>query len=274
MNIKPISLNDVLEEHQKYNTNNHWNNNKIPEDYNEVLYQTYAKHWIHNFHESILIMDIKKKDYTWMKQCHQIGKHTKKFPESYKEELDDMIQENISFLEKKDYFVRTENVSLKTGIHGVGPYQDLKQVIESMVTCREGHSPFSEPNIRLYFLPWIKIDSDKEFRVFVKNGEITAISQQQLYQVNTFLKECDNIPKVVKYWINIIKTHFDKIIKYKIVNLNSYVMDVAITENESCYFIEINPFGSEYSSGSALFHWILDHDVLNSSNIIEFRYTA
>jgi hypothetical protein len=37
------------------------------------------------------------------------------------------------------------------------------------------------------------------------------------------------------------------------VHVSSYVMDLAFV-NGDIYFIELNPFGSEYGSGSSLFH--------------------
>lgn len=43
-------------------------------------------------------------------------------------------------------------------------------------------------------------------------------------------------------------------------------MDLALLDNENNYNvpypIEINSFGKEYASGSALFHWITDYDIL------------
>ena len=53
--------------------------------------------------------------------------------------------------------------------------------------------------------------------------------------------------------------------------MDSYVMDLALV-GDTPYFIEPNPFGKDYASGSALFHWIIDHDVLHDANAIEFRY--
>ena len=51
-------------------------------------------------------------------------------------------------------------------------------------------------------------------------------------------------------------------------------IDLSFIDNEP-YFIEVNPFGSNYSAGSSLFHWILDEKLLyNTDNIIYFRYTS
>jgi hypothetical protein len=38
--------------------------------------------------------------------------------------------------------------------------------------------------------------------------------------------------------------------------LPSYVMDVVVFPDYSCHLIELNPFGSNMSSGAALFNWL------------------
>ena len=47
---------------------------------------------------------------------------------------------------------------------------------------------------------------------------------------------------------------------------------VLVGDDEVPYFIEANSFGKLYASGSALYHWIYDHDTLHESDVIEFRY--
>lgn len=42
--------------------------------------------------------------------------------------------------------------------------------------------------------------------------------------------------------------------------------------NNSFYFIEINPFGKNYSSGSACFHWINDNNIILDNSKINFRF--
>jgi hypothetical protein len=62
----------------------------------------------------------------------------------------------------------------------------------------------------------------------------------------------------------------------KINWISSYSYDFAIVNNKP-YFIEMNSFGKEYAAGSALFHWLLDEDILygkSGENCIEFRYTV
>jgi hypothetical protein len=71
---------------------------------------------------------------------------------------------NTDFEDK--YFVRSENVSLKTGLHGCIPYSDLKSIIESAVTSKSGHTPIDTDtdNLCFYLLPWKVFDSFEEFR--------------------------------------------------------------------------------------------------------------
>ena len=178
-----------------------------------------------------------------------------------------------------EYFIRTEHVSLKEGVHGLGPYKDFKSIIQSIVTCRLGHSPLYEDTtqIKLYLCEFkTNLDKIKEFRVFVRENKITAISQQSLYDVNNILEPLNDNEKttMIHKWVNIIKSYFETDVKPKITHIDSYVMDFAILSDDSPYFIELNSFGKEYASGSALFGWIQDYDILYglTGDIIEFRY--
>jgi hypothetical protein len=129
-------------------------------------------------------------------------------------------------------------------------------------------------------MEWIDILPEYEFRVFVYQNKITAISQQNLYSLlldtnpnissNTFELE-------IKKKLDIIVEYFYNTIVYKVDWINSYSIDIAIV-NSQAYFIELNSFGKEYAAGSALFHWLLDESILfnkleTNENTIEFRYT-
>ena len=281
--IKSVSLDDILANDRIcYNTNNHWENNIRPENYYEIISQTHTNKWIDKFRDYKTITIDTKQDLYWMKQAYEIGSKTKRFPHFYDDELDDMINrykhyDNI--FNGLEYFIRAENVSLKEGVHGVGPYKDLKSIIQSIVTCRLGHSPLYEDTtqIKLYLCEYKhNLDRIKEFRVFVRENKITAISQQSLYDVNNILEPLNDNEKttMIHKWVNIIKSYFETDVKPKITHIDSYVMDFAILSDDSPYFIELNSFGKEYASGSALFGWIQDYDILYglTGDIIEFRY--
>jgi len=282
--IKLISIDDVLKyDRVKFNTNNHWDNNIRPENYDDVISQTHTDKWINQFKDYKKIIIDTKQDLYWMKQAYEIGSKTKRFPHMYDDELEDMIKkykhlDNI--FNGTEYFIRTNNVSLKEGVHGVGPYTDFKSIIESIVTCRLGHSPLKEEttSITLYLTKFQKnLNRTREFRVFVNKNKITAISQQSLYDINDIIEPLSEKEKndLINKWINIINTYFYSDVVKKITHIDSYVMDFAILDDESPFFIELNSFGKEYASGSALFSWIDDYNILYGlcGDVIEFRYT-
>jgi len=286
LNIKAISIDDVLANDRiKYNTNNHWIDNKRPEDYDDVIANVQTNKWIDQFRTYKKITINTKQDLNWMKRAYEIGMKTKRFPKMFDDELEDMVH-RYSYLsdifDGTKYFIRCEGVSLKEGIHGVGPYIDFKSIIESMVTCRQGHSPIypDSTEIVLYLCPFIdNLNHIKEFRVFVCNNKITAISQQAIYDINDILDKLSDVEKneLIKKWVDIILNNFEGEIKKKIVHIDSYVMDFAILNDDTPYFIELNSFGKQYASGSALFEWITDYDVLyglKGEDYIEFRYTS
>ena len=284
--IKPISLDDVLANDKiRYNTNNHWENDKKPEDYDDYIKNTYTDKWIQQFKEYEKITIDTKHDINWMNKAFQIGSQTKRFPHSYDDELVDMSERYMKkygkIFDGKSYFIRTDNVSLKEGKHGVGPYKDFKSIIESIVTCRLGHTPLKEETtfITLYLIKFEEnLNRLQEFRVFVHKNKITAISQQSLYDSNTILSKLDETEKfeLIHKWIQIITKYFEDEVKKRITHIDSYTMDFAILNDFTPYFIELNSFGKEYASGSALFGWIQDEDILYgvTENSIEFRYTV
>ena len=278
MIIEGIPLSKVHD----YNTNNHWLENKKPIDYDVKLEETYTHHWIDKFHKDYKKIVIDNFcDISWLRAANKFGSVIREFPDHFEEEMDELVQklerqypDTFNNHQENSFFVRVENVSLKSGYHGIGPYRNFQDIIESLVTCRRGHSPFDEcpTAIHLYIIPW-KGTFQHEFRVFVYNGKITAISQQNIY------KQIYDNENEVKELCDKIISNFNSTLKRKIEAnwIESYVYDVAILIDE-IYFIEPNPFGKEYSSGSALFHWIEDekilyanHDSLPSQIVV--RYT-
>ena len=314
--IRAISIKDVRSTPGRFNTNNHWDNGLKPDDYNSVIEKTYTKHWVNQFHDTFFKFEITGFLFKCLKDCHRIGTITGRVPKSYDEEIESISQfyeGSIVFNTHPGYFIRTENVSLKTGIHGKGPYTNIKSIIQSMVTCRETHSPFysdDQKSIVVYALPWKDINEFKEFRVFVNSGKLTAISQQNIYKVNSVLCDyplfdksnitmnqqsnddmcvSDNLEHdqnqsfefynsrqyVINKWITKINNYYIMTIRPRIKHIDSYVMDISLIGNtDTPYFIEINPFGKQYTSGSALFNWIDNENILNDPLCIHFRYVA
>lgn len=287
--IKPIKLDDIVQyDKAKYNSNNHWVNNSRPEDYDEVLAQTNTSKWINQF-KQFKYMSISNPIWlNWLKQANEICSQTGKFSQLFEDEMNEICskmekQQGISkIFNGTGYFVRVNNVSLKYGQHKEGPYYLLRQILESVVSCIGGHTPIKQDttDLDIYLMEWIDILPEYEFRVFVYQNKITAISQQNLYSLllNTNPNISSNTFELeIKKKLDIIIEYFYNTIVDKVDWMNSYSIDIAIV-NSRAYFIEFNSFGKEYAAGSALFHWLLDESILynkfeTNENTIEFRYT-
>lgn len=272
LTIKPISLTDVLEFTDKYNVNNLY---KLrPDDYDNICKQNNTKYWIDLFHKDNykLISITNKYHINWIKEAYNIGQITRNFSSLYLEDLEDLCKEFVNF--DKGYFIRTDHVSLKDGIHGVGPYNNIKSVIESICTCTTNHYPIHKNDtiLNIYLMEWKVFDKDNEFRVFVYKNYITAISLQFLYTKNKLFSKKSN--SEITILIKNINDFFNNNIKQKLYSMVNYTFDLVLLK-DTFYFIEPNSFGKDYSAGSALFHWVNDYDILLNENCneIEFRYT-
>jgi len=182
--IQSISLDDVYKYGKdRFNSNNHWINGIKPLDYSEVSEKCSAHHWIHKFRKNYSVLNISKDDMPWLKKAAEIGRITGEFSHIFDDDLDDMLQKydfgGKLFDKDSKYFVRTNEVSLKYGANGVGPYNNLKSIIESLVSSTPGHAAVHEntESITVYLLPWINIIDDKEFRVFLS----TMVRSQQFH---------------------------------------------------------------------------------------------
>lgn len=284
--IEPCTLEDVINfDKTRFNSNNHWENGVQPKDYSDVLQLSSAEYWVDQFKNyNVIKIDLQTPLANWLRSANEIGVHTGYFPKSFEDELD-LFCENQSHLDIFDgqpYFVRASNVSLKDGKHGKGPYTNIRQVIESLVTCTSRHTPLSTNRLEilLYVIPWVTIPKYKEFRVFIYQNKINAISQQNLYNVNQLLCDLDTETRheEIRNWIEIISHNYYTVIQPLITHIDSYCMDFALLDNNECYFIELNSFGKEYASGSSLFHWLNDYDILyglkRETDGVYFRYTT
>lgn len=274
-NIKSIELTDIqLHGDKKYNSNNHGNK---PDDYEYIIDQTYTNKWIDLFKSDYIKITIDNPQHIYLcKLANKIGQVTGNIPNLFIEDMEEIfVNYGKDIFGVTGFFVKVNNVSLKYGKHGLGPYYNMRSIIESCVTCTKGHTPIrsNTKQLDIYLIPWVKVEPNNEFRVFVYKNKITAISQQNLYSV---LYDDISIQEIHAR-LTIIMDYFNDVIKYKINWLANYTYDFAIVDNKP-YFIEMNCFGKEYAAGSALFHWILDEKILynsfeNGNNVVEFRYT-
>lgn len=260
--VKPVHIYYIDMYPNNFNSNNH----EFTSNYEEVLAKSQTHLWVHKFHKQYHTLIIHKKDL----QTSLDNILTK-----YQEQTDNIFKDD------KQYFVRTEHVSLKYCKHGVGPYTDFRSVVESLLSCDEPrHAPVRDDDgldtVTMYFLPWLnqtKTDLDMEFRLFVHNRRVVGISQQRWHTVNEKLRDV-NKPDIINI-VRKIVGYFNTVINKKITHVNSYTVDLMMLKDESVYFIEINSFGKQYAAGSGLFHWLTDEQILYSDgSTVEFRYVV
>jgi hypothetical protein len=272
-NLNTFSHDHVFEHQDLYNTCNHWINSGTPRpnDYDDVLERHKTGHWIDKFHDNYHIITLDREDMRWMKDALQVGFHTSSFSHLYDDQLLTTCRKYT--VPVGNWFIRTDKVSLKYGQYGIGPYSDLEHIIKSLVSSTSKHACFNQTDqtCNIYFLPWQEIDPEKEFRVFVYNNQITAVSTQDLYNVNEWLTHMSDSGR--NQILDQLVEFFNSSIKHQLIDLESYTYDFTfVGHTMTPYFIEPNGFGANYSAGSALFHWVNDHDTLHDASSIELRY--
>jgi hypothetical protein len=273
----------------RFNVNNLWTDNdeQQPDDYYDVLKRTQTKYWLPVLKPNYVHhLDLDKEDTEWMLQALNsyvvmVMMGTDELQSAtvvtrlYKEQLDKTVAKHAKEFPAGSWFVRVERVSLKSGIHGVGPYDNIKNIIRSIITSKLGHECISIDDdlerFRIYLFPWVTIQH--EFRAFVHQNKITAISTQHYTEIDKQLADktddelkANIVDKIAGYFNENLRDRLSHIVG------PDYTIDIAILEDGSVYFIEPNCFGANYAAGSSLFHWSTDHNVLCSMNGIEFRF--
>ncbi|KAL7519762.1 hypothetical protein ACHAWX_004520 [Stephanocyclus meneghinianus] len=93
-----------------------------------------------------------------------------------------------------------------------------------------------------------------EFRVFVHQGQVTAVSQYNHYCVFPNLINIDSdqlLDEIINYWKEV----------RGFVPATSYILDIVkLTTNGAWKIIELNPFAT--TTGAALYDWKEDSDIL------------
>jgi len=112
------------------------------------------------------------------------------------------------------------------------------------------------------FIPDLPVDH--EFRCYVYNRKLTAISQYQCYCVFPSLMDEKHVLQCRSSIVNYIEK-----IKH-IFPMDSFVIDIVVLPDYTCQVIELNPFGIDMASGSALYSWIKDYDLLYGKLDIDF----
>lgn len=210
-------------------------------------------------------------------ECTQSAVLSGTRPKAYAEELE-AIENKFPILNSHSYFARLDGCSSKDGINQEGPFTTSRQIIDSLIKslrcAREFKWYFEDKTgCRLYLIPWqYKWKNWIEFRVFIYHGNVTVISQY------VWSKNLGIAKYPLSQWAEcIINFCENKIVpEMHVLTDRNWVIDVIIDPSTSnVELVELNSFGAELSSGSVLFEWIRDKDILYSDgNTVEFRYVS
>ena len=107
----------------------------------------------------------------------------------------------------------------------------------------------------LAFRKWINYYVEEEFRCFIYNKKLVAISQYEYGNKLPHQMQCsDLIIKAIKNFVDQVNIPY--------INV---VMDVAFhISNFDVYFIEFNAFGLYSDTDAGLYDWCHDSDILHS----------
>ena len=278
-----------------YNSNNHWPLEQKPVNYTETIARCNLTEWVTDFRHdgTYTILDIPIQ--SWILEANWLGQQTGQISLLYYEDLKDYCARyerdptySMVFTPEAlakvggGYFVRSNSVSLKNGIHGAGPYTNLRKIIESLITCNAGHNPMNDyqpetRTLRVYLFPWLDIQD--EYRVFVHNRRVTAISQQDLGTPHPVMAQTDEPVEYACMVAGKLLAEFARSVQpwLEQTNQDSITIDMALLgSNLDAYVVDFNPFGPEHAAGSSLFHWELNWDKLSSPTgaPVYFRFTT
>lgn len=166
---------------------------------------------------------------------------------------------------KQPLFVRTGATSGKNTVP-IKPCTSGEEVVAHLMCnpeiemrewCRVDKATF------IVLVPWNNaIDSRNEFRLFVANNRVVALSPQRYWECHDYTSdELDAVEEAV------LKAALDS-------PYNWFIVDAWVDfEKRKLHVIEFNCFGDHSGAGSSLFNWIEDHDLLYGKREgIEFRF--
>lgn len=252
------------------NTNNH-PSDLTPVQYNELLHLTRKSEWVKYFPDDprSLCIELTGSRLKNLKSASLLGVFSGRVSDSTLEDLEPITDLISAHMKESNtqWFVRTDGCSPKDGVYNCGPFasSDAVEIIKSIVTSKRVHTSLEYGDDKIYLVPWKQNWSvDKEFRVFVHNRKVTAISQ---YRWHDFVGwDDDSVAHVGEKILEFCNYVISK------VPFENCTIDVTWVDDK-VDLVEFNCFGTELAAGSCCFHWINDHDILyGDGNNVVIRY--
>ncbi|KNC97902.1 uncharacterized protein SPPG_06893 [Spizellomyces punctatus DAOM BR117] len=212
---------------------------------------------------------------------------TGRIPASIAQDIDEEVTAKIRLPQRvtassPEYFVRLDECSTKDGVGGVGPFTTAHEVVKALCTSKRVgqalkrvlRSTEQRVGTYLHLLPWKPFDETNEFRAFIAQRRLVALSQ---YKWKEDLGWADpSRERMLQEIVADVETLVSEL-NQRAQNADKnmpecYVLDVHVSlvksEDEQVWSsarvepIELNSFGAQMAAGSALFHWIHDHQRL------------
>lgn len=243
--------------------------------YREGIDRTNYMNFIEYFDYDHIIIPITKEEMWHLKDLSQFA-HI-----SLKSNVDPKIDEYVPIIERWDkiindkkvddyndgYFIRLSTVSPKDSFYGTRVWNgtDILKTLASSERCHMSFTSQEQEYIILKKWDTKYVDREKwEFRVFVHNSKVTAISQ---YHWFTPYDWSDMTTEKWSNFIDKVKQFYDKHNKFA-----DCVMDIYVNEDNGVELVEFNSFGMELASGAALFEWDRDRNVMyGTTDKVEIR---
>lgn len=255
----------------EFNTNNHvtnFNGETITaEQYSQEIVKTHYTKWIHLIpHDDHIIIRLTKYEQQVLRDACEVGIIAHRMSKLHEEELVEISERVDNFISGNEpYFLRIDACSPKDCPYD-GPVFSGLDIVKRISTSWRCHNSLKyDDEINIILKPWrSEIDIGREFRVFVCNKRVTAISQYDSYNNHGWEQDKDMIHDIVYKTISL----------YDNTNYfyDNCVMDIYVNVQNDVELIEFNSFGMEMASGSALFEWVKDRNQLYGlTDYIEVR---
>lgn len=176
--------------------------------------------------------------------------------QKYESELQKLIEEGYDATPNTKMIAisRVQYMKVHNGSEAMSLLLTSERVYAEMVDWLK----YGEPE-QICLRKWeAELSIDYEFRAFICEGTLTAISQYDHYTYYPYLEtEADMLKKgIYELWVEV----------HPYVKINSYVLDVAYLKRSKKFMVvELSPFSP--CTGPALFHWEADRIILEGGNL-------
>ncbi len=181
--------------------------------------------------------------------------------------IDDIVRNSALAtvdLKSGPFFIRCDECSTKD-VHSYRPvpYANVEQFLRDIVLSKRLSAFLNDgrpgQNFTIIITKWLPcVNMEREFRVFVKNKRVTAISQYVWHKVLSWTPTEELFAHMIQY--------VDNLYNQELFPENSSVDLYVHDDNSTIKLVEIGPFGGYTGCGSCLFHWVRDNDIMNSDS--------